>query len=95
MIQCLIEPRGLRHFSAAVECVDELLDYNPPDWRPLATAQPWFLATRLQGVLSIPAQGWQHEASTAVETTFMEVSILPQLVPAERQVSPSQPAVRF
>ena len=92
MIEHLIEPRGLRHFSAAVAYADELLDMgrNPPDWRPLATAQPGFLAARLQGVLSIPAQGWQHEASTAVETTFMEVSVLPQLVPAERAMLHSQ-----
>ena len=42
MIEHLIEPRGLRHFSAAVACADELLDIgcNPPDWRPLGTAQP-------------------------------------------------------
>ena len=92
MIQHLIEPRGLRHFSAAVACVDEILDmgFNPPDWRPLATAQREFLAARLPGVLSIPAQGWQHEASIAVETTFMEVSILSQLVPAERAMLHSQ-----
>ena len=37
-----------------------------------------------------PAQGWQHEASIAVETTFMEVSILSQLVPAERAMLHSQ-----
>ena len=82
MIKCLSDPRGLRHFSAAAARRDALraVGYDAPLWRPLATAQPRFLAERLQWALATPEHGWQREASTVVETYFAESSIVPQLL---------------
>ena len=92
MIRCLSEPDGLRHFTAAAHCQEDLRDlgFAAPEWRPLATALPRRLAERLPGVLSIPEQGWQHDASSIVEQHFLNASIWPQLVPGERALLRSQ-----
>ena len=49
MIRCLSEPDGLRHFTAATHCQEDLRDlgFAAPEWRPLATALPRRLAERL------------------------------------------------
>ena len=79
MISCLSERSGLRHLDAAAACREELLrtDYSAPEWRAVSTAQPHFIADRLPGVVGIPAEGWQHDASSFTEKRFFESSILP------------------
>ena len=84
MIRCLSDLQGPRHFCAAAACLDELRAVGC-----LATAQLRLLAERLQGVLAMPAEGWP-EASMAVEKTFMDFSVLPELVPGERAMHRSQ-----
>ena len=92
MVQCLSDPQGFRHFSAAAACLVELcaVGYDAPEWRALVTAQPRIVAERLQGVLALPAEGWQHEASMAVEKIFLDSAFLPELVPRERAFLLSQ-----
>ena len=61
-----------------------------PDWRSLATALPRRLAVRLPGVLGIPDEGWQHDASSIVERHFLDSSVWPLLGSSERAMLRSQ-----
>ena len=65
MITHLSEPNDFRHFFGASTSCKELraVGCPAPDWRSLATALPRRLAVRLPGVLGIPDEGWQHDAS--------------------------------
>ena len=59
---------------AAMEGMDQRWIWCEP---PTAIALPRRLAERLPGVLSIPEQGWQHDASSIVEQHFLNSSIWP------------------
>ena len=62
---------------AAVASCEELraVGYIPPGWRALSTTQPQAIADRLPGVLGIPAEGWQHDASSCSEKFFCDSSM--------------------
>ena len=66
------------------------MGYAAPDWRSLATALPRRLAVRLPGVLGIPDEGWQHDASSIVERHFLDSSVWPLLGGSERAMLRSQ-----
>ena len=91
MIRNLSEGDG-RHFHAAAACCDELraVGHIPPGWRALSTAQPQDIADRLPGVLGIPAEGWQHDASSCIEKFFCDSSVLPGMSAGERALLRSQ-----
>ena len=92
MIRNLSECDGLLHFDAAAACCEELraVGHIPPGWRTLSTAQPQAIADRLPGVLGIPAEGWQHDASSCTEKFFCDSSVLPGCSPGERALLRSQ-----
>ena len=92
MISCLSERSGLLHVDAAVACREELIrtDCSPPEWRAVSTAQPHFIADHLPGVVDIPMEGWQHDASSVTEQRFFESSTLPGCTLAERALLRSQ-----
>ena len=91
MIRNLSEGDG-RHFHAAAACCEELraVGYIPPGWRALSTAQPQDIADRLPGVLGIPAEGWQHDASSCIEKFFCDSSVLPGMSAGEQALLRSQ-----
>ena len=92
MIQNLSGCDGLRHFNAAAACCEELraVGYIPPGCRALSTAQPQAIADRLPGVLGIPAEGWQRDASSCTEKFFCDSSVLPGCSAGERALLRSQ-----
>ena len=61
-----------------------------PTGRSLATALPRRLAVRLPGVLGIPDEGWQDDASSIVERYFLDSSVWPLLGSSERAMLRSQ-----
>ena len=73
MVRNLLEPSGFRHFGAAAFCHEVLCNrgYGAPGWRVL-TAQPKGLAARVLGVLAIPHEGWQRDASSLLEQLFLD-----------------------
>ena len=91
MIRNLSEGDG-RHLHAAAAYCEELraVGYIPPGWRALSTAQPQDIADRLPGVLGIPAEGWQHDASSCIEKFFCDSSVLPRMSAGERALLRSQ-----
>ena len=92
MITHLSEPNDLRHFLGASTSCEELraVGYAAPDWRSLATALPRRFAVRLPGVLGIPDEGWQHDASSILERHFLDSSVWPLLGGSERAMLRSQ-----
>ena len=80
MVRNLSEPCGFRHFDAAASCREVLCNrgYGAPGWRVLPTAQPEGLAARVPGVLAIPHEGWQRDASSFLEQLFLD-SVLPRV----------------
>ena len=81
MVRNLSEPTGFRHFNAAASCREVLCNhwYGAPGWRGLLTAQPQALAARVPGVLAIPHEGWQRDASS-----FLKLALLGLRVAASR-----------
>ena len=92
VITHLSEPNDFRHFLGASTSREELraVGFAAPDWRSLATALPRRLAVRLPGVLGIPDEGWQHDASSFVERHFLDSSVWPLLGSSERPMLRSQ-----
>ena len=91
-IRCLSGRSAWRHLDAAAACREELFlaRYSAPDWSAVSTAQPHIIADHLPGVVGIPAEGWQHDASSFTEQCFFESSILPGCTLAERALLRSQ-----
>ena len=91
MVRNLSEPSGFRHFGAAASCREVLCNrgYGAPGWRVLLTAQPEGLAARVPGVLAIPHEGWQRDASSFLEQLFLD-SVLPRVSLDQRALLRSQ-----
>ena len=94
MVRCLCSPTdtGMRHFSAAASCHADLRarGYSTPEWEDLPTALPRALAALVPGVLAIPENGWQHDASLVLEQRFTDTVVVPRASPAQRALLRSQ-----
>ena len=88
MVRCLSGPTDteMRHFSAAASCHADLRvrGYFIPEWEDLPTALPRALAALVPGVLAIPENGWQHDASLVLEQRFTDTVVVPRASPAKR-----------
>ena len=84
MVRSLSEPTGFRHFDAASFARCTAIVGMVPQ-----VGQPQGLAARLLGVLGIPHEGWQRDASSFLEQLFLD-SVLPRVSQDERALLRSQ-----
>ena len=92
MVRCLVGPTELRHFNAAASCRAFLREsgFDTPEWEALLISLPRAVAAFVPGALAIAQQGWQHDASLAVEQRFVNTMVLPRASPAHRAMLRSQ-----
>ena len=72
------EPTSFRDIDAAASCREELCN------RGYVATGSQALAVRLPGVLAIPQEGWQRDASSFLEQLFLDSSLLPRVSQDDR-----------